>query len=47
MKAIRISPEDIGAASEWSESWVKFITKFGFAGGTPWNFIYLCEIEID
>jgi hypothetical protein len=43
MKGVNIYPGDIGAHSEWDESWIKFISKFGFTAGTPWELYSSCS----
>lgn len=48
MKAIYIYPADIGASGEWSDDWIKFITKLGYKDGEPvWNYALICPIETD
>lgn len=46
MKAVYIYPSDIGCGDEWTENWVKFITKFGYTDGTPWGCVLVCPIQL-
>jgi hypothetical protein len=46
MKAIYIYPNDIGASGEWSEDWIKFITKLGYnKEESVWSYALIINIE--
>lgn len=48
MKAVTITPEDIGAYSEYSEDWIKFIKKLGWDESKGmWQCVTLINIQID
>lgn len=51
MKAVYITPADLGCDSEYSERWILFIRKFGYkdmsTSGLPWYRLLLTEIQID
>lgn len=51
MKAVYITPSDLGCDSEYSDRWIAFIKRFGYVdiatSGQPWFRMLLTEITIE